>query len=188
MATSQEHWRARRRSGSVRAVLDGREVRHADLTVAAGGDGRSTVPRGARLTAGAFSVIVDDPDGLPADDTRFVVAGRTAITTALIVTLVGRCSGLGGETAGALLVPRARRVSGGEVDVVPTSGSQSIAPRRLRASRGRAALDPWTRTGRTRAAHGLRPRRRRTRSLRRHQTSSRGPRRDDRLAAELTRE
>ena len=127
------------RSGSVRLVLDGREVASAGLTVAAGGV--AEIPVAWRAPdGGTLSVIVDDPEGLPADDTRFVsLAGRRS-PTALIVTAGGANAAPAAAKPPALYLSRALGASsGGEVDIVSTSGLASIAPEAL-ATRPAVAL------------------------------------------------
>lgn len=108
------------KSGKVRALLDGREVAAADYAA----------PPGATIDAsivwrapdgGTLSVAVDDTEGLPADNARFVALGSRGVPKALIITsgvVDERAFGASGRPA-ALYVSRALGTTSGEaVEVV----------------------------------------------------------------------
>ena len=139
------------RAGRVRLLLDGREVASAAYAVAAGASAETPVVWRAP-ESGTLSVAVDDPEGVPADDVRFVALGTRRAPKALIVG-----GGSGAEAVavaagkpGALYLSRALATSSGEaVDVVPGSRVAALSRRTgVQPSRGGAALDPRPRTDR----------------------------------------
>ena len=71
-------------AGRVRALLDGQEVAAADYTAPPGAT--IDVPIAWRVPdAGTLSVAVDDAEGLPADNARFVALGSRAGPRALVI-------------------------------------------------------------------------------------------------------
>jgi hypothetical protein len=114
------------RAGTVRATLDGREVARAPYTVPARGAGE--IPLAWRSSnKGALQLAIDDPGGLAADDTRFVVLGGRGSAKALLVT--------SGGTSG-LYLTQALATSAGEADgfeAETTTGARRM--RWLRCSR-----------------------------------------------------
>jgi len=104
-------------AGRVRAVLDGREVAAADYTAPPGAAIESAIPWRAP-EAGTLTVVIDDAEGLPADNARFVALGSGRQSKPLIVA--------GDATAGkpaALYLSRALATSSGE-DVEVVSGAR----------------------------------------------------------------
>lgn len=128
------------RAGRVRVVYDGHEAAAAEYAVPPGGAIDAPIAWRAP-ESGSFTVAIDDPDGLPADNTRFVALGSRGAASSLIVSgSAGRGAGsagarTGGDGAGAsnaagkasaLYLSRALGTSPGEaVEVV--SGSQVAA-------------------------------------------------------------
>jgi Aerotolerance regulator N-terminal/von Willebrand factor type A domain len=77
------------RTGTVHAVLDGRDVAQATYAVAANGTAR--VPIAWRApNAGALAVSIDDPEGFQADNTRYVALGSQGAIKTLVVTTGGQ--------------------------------------------------------------------------------------------------
>jgi hypothetical protein len=104
------------RSGRVRATLDGRAVADADYSVPPGGD--VAIPIAWRPPdTGALAVSIDDPEGLEADNVRYVPLGARGMSKALVVT---------SEARSGLYLSRALETAAGEeraigAEVVPTS-------------------------------------------------------------------
>jgi len=92
------------RSSRVRLNLNGQAVADTNATLSPGAN--SSVPIAWRAPAsGALSAIVDDPDGLGADNARHVVLGARSASRALVLTSGGQ---------GGLYVSRALETSTGE--------------------------------------------------------------------------
>ncbi len=105
------------RSGRVRAAVDDLEVSSADFTVGAGETAAVRMAQKAPA-GGALRVSIEDPDGLPADDARYLVLGAQGAARALVVTA-------GGESG--LFLSRALETSRGEtVDVVANARLASM--------------------------------------------------------------
>jgi Aerotolerance regulator N-terminal/von Willebrand factor type A domain len=113
------------RAGTVRVVSDGQSVATTDYAV----------PPGAAIEApitwrvpesGAFTVTIDDSEGLPADNARFVALGSRAAATALIVVGPGTGELSTARKPSALYLSRALGTSSGE-DAEVVSGSQVAA-------------------------------------------------------------
>lgn len=131
------------RAGRVRLLLDGRDVASGTFAVAAGTSaGTAVVWRAPE--SGTLSVAVDDAEGLPADDVRFVALGSRGAPKALIVD--GGGSGAEGVSvaagkAGALYLSRALATSSGEdVDVVPGSRIAALSAEEVSNHQGVALL------------------------------------------------
>jgi hypothetical protein len=91
------------RSGRVHVAVDGREMTAANYSV--NGGSSVQVPLTWRApSSGALAVSVDDPGGLPADDTRYVVLGARGASRALVVA----------DATSGLYVSRAIESSTGE--------------------------------------------------------------------------
>jgi hypothetical protein len=108
------------RTGRARASLNGREVASADFTVRP--NGTASVPMAWRAPdTGALSVSVNDPEGLDADNTRYVVLGAPRAPRALVVT--------GGGQAGLYLARALESSSGrdGALDVEVVTGARLSA-------------------------------------------------------------
>jgi hypothetical protein len=96
------------RTGSIRARLDGKEVAQTSYTVPA--RGTAEVPLAWRPPAsGALEISIDDPNGLIADDARYVLLGGRGTVKALVVTS-------GGQSG--LYLTRALATSAGEDDAL----------------------------------------------------------------------
>ena len=125
------------RAGRVRVVYDGHEAAAAEYAVPSGGAIDAPIAWRAP-ESGSFTVAIDDPDGLPADNTRFVALGSRGAGSSLIVDGSGagsagaRPGGDGAATsnaaakASALYLSRALGTSPGE-DVEVVSGPQVAA-------------------------------------------------------------
>jgi hypothetical protein len=105
-------------AGRVRALLDGREVAAADYTAPPGAT--IDVPIVWRVPdAGTLSVAVDDAEGLPADNARFVALGSRAAPRALIIAAEEPAVDKASGRPAALYVSRALGTTSGEaVEVV----------------------------------------------------------------------
>jgi hypothetical protein len=80
------------RDATVRLRHDGADVRTAPVAV--GADASVQLPIAWRAPAsGALAVIVDDPDGIPADDTRYVRLDPAARPAVMVVTPAGAAQG-----------------------------------------------------------------------------------------------
>jgi hypothetical protein len=108
------------RTGRLRAALDGRVAANAAFTLAPGET--RTVPIALRTPAtGALTVSLDDPDGLPADDVRYVALGGKGTPRVLVI---------GGGGQSGLFLSRALETSRGEegaVDADVVTGAQLMA-------------------------------------------------------------
>jgi hypothetical protein len=110
-------------AGRVRVVHDGQEVAAADYNAPP----RATVDASIQWRApqaGALSVHIEDAEGLPADNDRFVALGSGAARKPLIIagTAVQDVSSGAAGTPAALYLSRALGVSSGEaLEVVPGS-------------------------------------------------------------------
>ncbi len=118
------------RAGRVRVVLEGQEVAAVDYDVLPAT--AIDVPIAWRAPdSGSFTVAIDDPEGLPADNTRFVALGSRGAAAWLIVA-AGEAGGAGASPSdassksSALYLSRALGTSSGE-DVEVVSGSQVAA-------------------------------------------------------------
>jgi hypothetical protein len=106
------------KTGRVRALLDGREVAAADYTAPPGATIDASIVWRAP-DAGTLSVAVDDAEGLPADDARFVALGSRGAPRALIVAAEEPALYKAGGRPAALYVSRALGTTSGEaVEVV----------------------------------------------------------------------
>jgi Aerotolerance regulator N-terminal/von Willebrand factor type A domain len=116
------------RRGRVRVVHDGQEVAAADYAVLPGA--AIEVPIEWRAPeSGALTVAIDDAEGLPADNTRFVALGTRGAAKTLIVA------------GGALYLSRALGASSGDdVDVVSGSQVAAMSLEQLSNYRGVALL------------------------------------------------
>ncbi len=85
------------RAGRVRVVYDGHEAAAAEYAVPPGGAIDAPIAWRAPET-GSFTVAIDDPDGLAADNTRFVALGSRGAASSLIVS---GSAGSGAGSAGA---------------------------------------------------------------------------------------
>jgi hypothetical protein len=73
------------RTGQIRVAHDGRLAHTATYTVAA--DSAVDIPMSYRApSSGALTVAIDDPDGVPADNSRFVVLDAVPSQSVLLVT------------------------------------------------------------------------------------------------------
>jgi hypothetical protein len=118
------------RAGRVRVVYDGQEAAAAAYAVPPGTVIDAPIAWRAP-ESGSFAVTIDDPEGLSADNTRFVALGSRRAAASLIVA----GDGAGGDGAArsnaagkpsALYLSRALGTSSGE-DVEVVSGSQVAA-------------------------------------------------------------
>ena len=131
------------RAGRVRLLLDGREVASGAYAIAAGVSAETPVIWRSP-ESGTLSVAVDDAEGLPADDVRFVALGSRGAPKALIVG--GGGAGAEGVSvasgkAGALYLSRALATSSGEdVDVVPGSRVAALSAEQVSNHQGVALL------------------------------------------------
>jgi hypothetical protein len=129
-------------AGKVRALLDGREVAAADYTAAPGATIEASIVWRAPA-AGTLSVAVDDREGLPADNTRFVALGSRGAPQALIITsgiIAERPFGSRGNPA-AFYVSRALVTTSSEdVEVVPAARVSAMSVDELSNYRGVALL------------------------------------------------
>ncbi len=113
------------KTGKVRALLDGREVAAADYTAPAGATIDASIAWRAP-DAGTLSVAVDDAEGLPADNARFVALGSRGMPKALIIAAEEPALYKAGGRPAALYVSRALGTTSGEaVEVV--SGARVTA-------------------------------------------------------------
>jgi hypothetical protein len=94
------------RAGRVRIIYDGHEAAAAEYAVPPGGAIDAPIAWRAP-ESGSFTVTIDDPEGLPADNTRFVALGSRGAAASLIVagteagTGAGNGAGSGAGRAGA---------------------------------------------------------------------------------------
>jgi hypothetical protein len=112
------------REGKVRVVSDGQAVAAADYAVPPGAVIQAPIAWRAP-ESGAFTVAIDDAEGLPADNARFVALGSRAAATALIVAGGGEISAAAGKPL-ALYLSRALGTSSGE-DAEVVSGPKVAA-------------------------------------------------------------
>jgi hypothetical protein len=125
--------------GRVRALVNGKESGAAEYTVAAGSTSEVAIPV-RPPGSGTLSVVVDDPEGLPADNARFVALGSAGAGSVLIVT-TSDGSVSGGAKPAAFYVSRAAgTVSASGVTVVPASSLTSMSPQDLGSFRAVALL------------------------------------------------
>jgi hypothetical protein len=140
------------RTGRVRAVLDGREVAAADYTAPPGTAIEAAIAYRAP-ESGTLSVVVDDAEGLPADNARFVALGSRGVAKVLVVVGagvgVGAASGAADETAvqraggrpAALYVSRALAAASGEgTDVVSAARVSAMSAEEVSNHQGVALL------------------------------------------------
>jgi Aerotolerance regulator N-terminal/von Willebrand factor type A domain len=127
------------RSGRVRLDLDGREVGAAQYT--AGPAQTVRVPIAWRAPAtGALRASIDDPGGLSADDSRYLVLGAQGRLRVLVVVTSGA-----GARRGGLYLMRALETSSGsqngiDVDVAQTARVSSMSDADLTPYRAIALL------------------------------------------------
>jgi Aerotolerance regulator N-terminal/von Willebrand factor type A domain len=127
-------------SGRARIVHDGKDVAAADYIVPPRASIDVPVPWRPSQT-GALSVHIDDVEGLPADNARFVVLGSGAARTPLIIAGSQDVSSGAGGAPAALYLSRALEVSpGGAVEVVPGSRVADMSVEELSSHAGVALL------------------------------------------------
>jgi hypothetical protein len=131
------------RSGRVRALLDGEEVAAADYTAPPGAAIEASIAWRAP-DAGTLSVVIDDADGLPADNARFVALGARRAQKVLVITsgtTDAPASYKASGTPAALYVTRALATSWGEgVAAVPASRVGALTVEELSSHQGVALL------------------------------------------------
>ncbi len=126
------------RTGRVRAMVDGKETAATDYTVGAGATAEVTIPWRAPAS-GALGVVVDDPDGLPGDNARFIALGSASGGTSLVITGSDGSAGSAGKPAAFYFSRAVATVAGGGVDVLPASRVASMSAEDL-ANRREVAL------------------------------------------------
>ena len=111
VASLRNDWNAKR-EGRVRVLHDDREIAAAPYTMEP--DTNIDIPVAIRAPAsGALAIAIDDPGGLPADDTRYRTLGNEAQARALIVT------GAAGAGRGGFYLSRA-------LDAPPEDGGFAV--------------------------------------------------------------
>ena len=128
------------RAGKIRVVVDGREGASSEYAVPAGATVDVSIPFRAPAV-GALSVVVDDPEGLPADNTRYVALGSSAPATSLVITGADTSAEGAATKPAAFYLSRAlSTVPGEHVEVVPGARVATMSVDELSSRRGIALL------------------------------------------------
>jgi hypothetical protein len=118
VASLRNDWNASR-EGRVRVLHNDREIATAPYSMEP--DTNVDIPLAVRTpTSGAFTIAIDDPGGLPADDVRYRIVGGDAQSRALLVTGTAGSGRSGFYLSRALDAPS--EDGGFAVDVRPASG------------------------------------------------------------------
>ncbi len=127
-------------TGRVRVLLDGQEVAAADYAAPSGATIEASIPWRAP-EAGTLSVAIDDAEGLPADNVRFVALGSRGVPKALIITADEPALYKASGRPAALYVSRALATRSAEaVEVVSGSRVSAMSDDEVSNHRGVALL------------------------------------------------
>jgi Aerotolerance regulator N-terminal/von Willebrand factor type A domain len=128
------------RTGRVRAVLDGHQIGAAEYAALPGATVETSIAWRAP-EAGTLQVVIDDTEGLPADNAWFVALGGTSPSKVLIVGADEPTVYKAGGRPAALYLSRAlSALSGEDVEVVSGARLAGVTADHLSARRGVALL------------------------------------------------